>query len=89
MKKYNISASLIRVIEHLDNKATSAVIVEGILREWFRITVGVLQGCLLSATLLNIYLDRVMTDFLEDHGDTVSIGGREITNRRLQMISMA
>ena len=27
-----------------------------------------------------IFLERIMTDALEDHGGTVSIGGRTITN---------
>ena len=40
------------------------------------------QGCLLSPTLFNIYLERIMTDALEDHEGTVSIGGRTITNLR-------
>lgn len=40
------------------------------------------QGCLLSPTLLNIFLERILTDALEDHNGTVSIGGRTITNLR-------
>ena len=28
------------------------------------------------------FLERIMTDALEDHEDTVSIGGRTITNLR-------
>ncbi|WP_293726658.1 reverse transcriptase domain-containing protein, partial [Thiolapillus sp.] len=31
-------------------------------------------------TLFNIFLERIMTDALEDHEGTVSIGGRTITN---------
>ena len=41
------------------------------------------QGCLLTPTLFNVFLDRIVTDALEDHGGTVSIGGRTITNLRL------
>ena len=32
--------------------------------------------------LFNIFLERIMTDTLEDHEGTVSIGGRTITNIR-------
>ena len=82
MKKYNISTNLIQVINNLYNKATSAVLFNGSIGDWFRTTVGVRQGCLLSPTLFNIYLERIMTDASEDHEGTVSIGGRTITNLR-------
>ena len=82
MKKYNISTNLIQVIKNLYNKATSAVLFNGSIGDWFRTAVGVRQGCLLSPTLFNIFLERIMTDALEDHEGTVSIGGRTITNLR-------
>ena len=82
IKKYNISTSLIQVIKNLSNKITSAVLSTGSIADWFRTTVAVRQGCLLSPTLFNIFLERIMTDALEDHEGTVSIGGRTITNLR-------
>ena len=82
MKKYNISANLIRVIKNLFEKATNAVLFNISVGNWFRTTVGVRQGCLLSPTLFNIFLERIMTDVLEDHEDIVSIGGRQLTNLR-------
>ena len=75
MKKCNISTNLIQVIKNLYNKASSAVLFNGAKGDWFRTTVGVRQGCLLSPTLFNIVLERIMTGALEDHEDTVSIGG--------------
>ena len=80
MKLYNINANLIKVIESLYSKATSVVFYNSSVGEWFRTTVGVRQGCLLSPTLFNIFLERIMTDALEDHEGSVSTGGRTITN---------
>ena len=82
MRKYNISANLVRTIEQLYDKATSAIQMNGSIGEWFRTTVGVRQGCLLSPTLFNIFLERIMSDALEEHDGKVSIGGRNITNLR-------
>ena len=73
MKKYNISANLVLVIKNLYDKAASAVLFNGIIGDWFRTTVGVRQGCLLSRILFNIFLERIMTNALEDHEGTVSI----------------
>ena len=80
MHKYNIGANLITIIKSLYEKATSAVLYNGNTGDWFRTTVGVRQGCLLSPTLFNIFLEKIMTDELENHEGTVKIGGRTITN---------
>ena len=82
MKKYNISTNLIRVIKNLYEEATSAVLFISSSGDWFRTTVRVRKGCLLSTTLFHIFLERIMTDAFEDHEGTVSIGGRTITNLR-------
>ena len=60
----------------------SAVLFNSSIGDWFRTTVGVRHGCLLSPILFNIFLERIMIDALEDHEGTVSIGGRTITNLR-------
>ena len=65
-KKHNISTNLIKVIKNLFNKATSAVLFNGSIGDWFRTTDGVRQGCLLSPAIFNIFLERIMTDVLED-----------------------
>ena len=46
------------------------------------VVLSVRQGCLLSPTLFNIFLERIMSDALEEHDGKVSIGGRNIANLR-------
>ena len=82
MSKYNINASIIRAIENLYDKAQSAVLFNSSTGEWFRTTVGVRQGCLLSPTLFNIFLEKITCEALDDHEGSVSIGGRLVTNSR-------
>lgn len=82
MKMYNINHKLISLIQNLYKDATSAVISNGSIGEWFRTTVGVRQGCLLSPTLFNIFLERIMTEALKNHEGSISIGGRKISNLR-------
>ena len=82
MRRYNITADIIRVVQSLHEKATSAVLINGTLADWFRTTICVRQGCILSPTLFNIFLEEIMTEALEKHHGTVSIGGKTITNLR-------
>ena len=71
MKKY-ISTNLTQVIKNLYNKATSAVLFNSSIGDWFRTTVGVRQRCLLSPTLFDIFLEKIMTEALEDYEGTLS-----------------
>lgn len=50
----------------------------------FYSTVGFRQGCQLSHTFFNIYLEKIMIDALQvqDHKTSISIGGRRICNLR-------
>ena len=82
MRLYNINANIVKVIQKLHERATSAVFLNNEIGNWFPTSVGVRQGCLLSPTLFNIFLERIMTDALKDHEGTVSIGGRPISNLR-------
>ena len=76
MRKYNINANLVRVIEHLYGNAIHAVQMNGSTVDWFRRTVGFRQGCLLSPTSFNIFLERIISDAVEENDEKVSLGGR-------------
>ena len=86
MRKYNINANRIRVIENLYDEAKSVVLFYGSTGDWFRTMVGVRQGCLLSPTLFNIFLEGIMCEALDHHEGSISIGGRLITNFRFDDI---
>ena len=51
MRLYNININLITVIQKLYEKATSAVCFNNSTGDWFKTSVGVRQGCLLSHSL--------------------------------------
>ena len=50
MKRFNINARLINVIQSLYEKAISVIYYEGKVGEWFTTRTGVCQGCILSPT---------------------------------------
>ena len=79
LNNYNIYHDILRSIEGVYKSSTSAVYKNGAIGDCFDTSVGVRQGCLLSPTLFNIFLERIMTEALECYIVTVSIGGRSIT----------
>ena len=51
MRKYKITANLVSTIKQFYDKAIRAFQMNGSIGEWFKTTVGVRQGCLLSPNL--------------------------------------
>ena len=68
--------------KRLTEYGRSAVFIYGNIGDWFHTISGVRQECILSPTLFNMFLERIMSDVLEGHEGTVSIAGRTITNLR-------
>mgnify|MGYP006273469667 CR=1 FL=1 len=82
LRKFGIEEGLIQIIEALYNTSSSAVLLNGQVGDYFKTSVGVRQGCLLSPTLFNLFLENIMRETLYDFHSTISIGGRPINNLR-------
>ena len=57
-----INKKIIKILETLYENSKCAVTIDGKLTEWFSVLVGVRQGCLLSPTLFNIFLEFVINE---------------------------
>ena len=82
LRSFNVEEGLVRIMEALYENAESAVLLNNEIGEFFRTTVGVRQGCLLSPVLFNLFLEKIMRNTLQDHHTSISVGGRRICNLR-------
>ena len=71
-----------RLLEELYDHSSSAVLLCNQIGSFFRTTVGVRQGCLLSPVLFNLFLERIMQEALDNHTTSISVGGRPVCNLR-------
>ena len=80
---YGVPEELVALIEDLYpvySKSKSAARIEGELTEWFKIRVGVGQGCGMSPDLFNLILEIVMRLARKEGSDTVNLNGRPLDN---------
>ena len=82
LRKFGIEEGLVTTIQALYSSSSSAVLLNNEVGDYFKTTVGVRQGCLLSPTLFNLFLENIMRETTHDFESTISIGGRVISNLR-------
>jgi len=80
LQHYNIPRKLTALIQNLYGQAVSAVRVGADISDWFRQTVGVRQGCVLSPDLFNLFLEHVLGEALEAYRGGALINGRRVSN---------
>ena len=78
----NTEKELIQAIQALFENLSNAVLLNSQLGEFFKTSVGVRRGCILSPFLFNLYLEKIRQETLHGHQTSVSIGGRSLCNLR-------
>ena len=57
-----VDKKIVNIIEALYKDTECAIVIDGHITEWFKVNIGVRQGCILSPTLFNIFLEFVMKE---------------------------
>src|SRR6218665_456111 len=82
MRHYGYPEKIVIILENAYKDTFSAVRVNGELSEWFERVKGVLQGCVLSPLLFNIFLEMIMVMALDESHEGADIGGERIGDLR-------
>ena len=82
MLEMGFPAHLVDLVGKLYRGQKAAVRVAGVLSDWFSISKGVRQGCVLSPYLFNIIAEMTMREALENFSGGFKIGGRMVNNLR-------
>ena len=82
MRSMGYPEKIVRILESLYRETFSAVRIGASLSEWFETIVGVLQGCILSPLLFNIFLEVIMAMALGDNDAGARMNGNVISNLR-------
>ena len=62
MRSIGMKKKMVHIVEKMHAKTTCDVVVDGLLTERFSVSVSFREGCLLSPTLFNLFLDVVMDE---------------------------
>src|SRR5664279_1800877 len=82
MRYYGYPEKILRILENAYKDTFSTVRVDGDITDWFDTIVGVLQGCVLSPLLFNIFLELIIAMALDNTESGAEIGGELLTDLR-------
>ena len=82
MRHYGYPEKAIRILEEMYNETFSAVRGTESYRDWFVTIVGVLQGCVLSPLLFNIFVEIMITTAMDESDAGAMVNGEIYSNLR-------
>ena len=83
IRKHNVGEHMTKTIKNLYEDAKTKVMTGDEFSQWFKGSVGVRQGCSVSPTLFNLFLERIMIEAIDDLDDAgISFGGIKVCNLR-------
>jgi len=82
MRSLGYPDKIVRILESLYHITVRAVRVRADMTKWFETIVGLLQGCVLSPLLFNIFLEVIMSRSLQDVNLGAVMNGYVLNNLR-------
>ena len=79
-KYYGIPAQIVELLKNWYEGISSCVRLEEGDGDWFPIRTGLRQGCVLSPSLFNVYMDAIMRKVTEDTAGGVMVGGERVVD---------
>jgi len=66
MRHLGYPDKIVRILENMQSGTVSTMRARANITEWFEAVVGVLQGCIISPLLFNIFLEIMMSRAVHD-----------------------
>ena len=83
MREMGFPTRIVSLIEALFSEQQSAVRTDSGTTDWFSVSKGVRQGCIMSPQLFSVYTESIMREVEEEQNnseyDELSVGGTNIT----------
>ena len=79
-KYYGIPTKIVDLLRNWYIGITSSVRLDGEEGDWFPITTGLRQGCVMSPALFNVYMDAIMRRVTEEAAGGIMVGGERVVD---------